>query len=70
MIYLLGRRLVYTAALADIADIRKDWKAINLFDRFGEQNTAQKVKFSIKNFFSKCLKSRSFLQFHIYWKNP
>ena len=34
-------------------------------------NTAQKIKFSIKEFFSKCDQSLSFLRFgHIYWRNP
>ena len=34
--------------------------------------TAQKVKFSIKDFFSKCDQIRSFLRIfgHIYWSNP
>ena len=34
-------------------------------------NTAQKIKFSIKDFFSKCNKFRSFLRIgHIYLRNP
>ena len=35
------------------------------------QITAQKMKFSIKDFFSKCDQIRRFLQIgHIYWRNP
>ena len=34
-------------------------------------NSAQKMKFSIKDFFSKCGQIRSFLYFsYIYWRNP
>ena len=33
--------------------------------------TAQKMKFSIKDYFSKYDQIRSFLRFgHIYWRNP
>ena len=40
-----------------------------LFDNNGNY-TAQKMKFSIKDFFSKCGQIRSFLRFgHIYWRN-
>ena len=34
-------------------------------------NTAQKLKFSVKDFFSKYEQLRSFVRFgHIYWRNP
>ena len=32
-----------------------------------DEHTPQKMKFSIKDFFSKCDQIRSF---HIYWRNP
>ena len=48
-----------TAALKEI----KIEKLSSLYIR-GKFITAQKIKFSIKNFFSKCD------QYHIYWRNP
>ena len=38
------------------------------FDIFGAFTTTQKMKFSIKEFFSKCDQIRRFG--HFYWRNP
>ena len=56
----------------------RDLKCVMIFDmwcyrveKWSNYLTAQKMKFSIKDFFSKCYQVRSFLRFgHIYWRNP
>ena len=40
-------------------------------NKFHNENTAQKIMFSVKGFFSKCDQIHSFLRIgHIYWGNP